>query len=273
MKRTILLSLLTIIALCTYAQDIDQKNVPAVVLNAFQLKFANADDVDWELEKGNYHVEFEINNKNHDVLLDDRGNVLRHEQDLWESEIPAAVMASIRSKCMFFDIDDADKKEEGGKVIYYINFEIDNKDFDFLIDEKGTLLMFEQELKKSEIPAPILNTIMTQYGSFDLDDADLLEEGAKVLIKLKGEIDDKDHFFLFDGNNKMLWHTQDLRNSEIPLPVMNAIPSLYPGYEIRDADKIEEGGKTTYDIQLRKSKERINILFDEKGNVLAPAKE
>ena len=85
---------------------------------------------------------------------------------------------------------------------------------------------------------------------------------------MDGEVNDKDHSFWFDDKGKLLKHHQDLRNSEIPLPVMTAISSLYAGYEIRDADKIEEGGKIIFDMELRKSKERINVKFNPKGEVL-----
>ncbi|MFC2115965.1 PepSY-like domain-containing protein [Bacteroidota bacterium] len=268
MRRTIFLTLLAVIAICTYAQDIEQKNVPAVLVNAFQLKFANTEDVDWELKEGVYLVDFELNDKDNTVWMDDKGNILKHKQELWESEVPGYVIATIRSKCEFFDLNDAERTEEGDKVVYYINFERGSKDCDFWLDGKGNLIKFKQELKKSEIPETILTSIRNQYGSFDIDDAEKTEAGGKVIIKLDGEINDKDHSFWFDAKVSMLKHTQDLRNSEIPVPVMKSISSLYTGYEIRDADKIEEGGKTTYDLELRKSKEKIHVIFDQKGEVL-----
>ena len=89
-----------------HAQDIDQRNVPAVVLNAFQLQFPNASDVDWNIRNGNYYVEFEINNKDNDVLLDYRGALIKHKKDLFVSEIPGNVMKTIKTKVSFFDIKD-----------------------------------------------------------------------------------------------------------------------------------------------------------------------
>ncbi len=59
-----------------------------------------------------------------------------------------------------------------------------------------------------------------------------------------------------------------MRKSEIPAKVMTAISSLYSGYEIRDADKIEEGGKIYFDLELKKSKEKVNVKFNPEGKVL-----
>lgn len=46
-------------------------------VNAFQLKYVNADDIDWELIEGNYHVEFELNNKDFEFWMNEKGKLLR----------------------------------------------------------------------------------------------------------------------------------------------------------------------------------------------------
>ena len=191
-----------------FAQDISQNNVPAVVLNAFQLKYGNASDVEWRLEKGNYRVNFEVNGKDHELRLDDRGKIVKHEQDLYVSEIPKVVLETVRGKVPFFDVEDADKITENGQTTFEINFEIDDKDHDFWINEKGTLLKYEKELKRNEIPAVILATL----------------------------------------NEK------------------------YQGYEIRVAELKEESAASFYDIQLRKSKEKVRLTFNPKGEIIGSTK-
>ncbi len=56
MKQLTVLLVFLLVTANIFAQDISQNNVPAVVLNAFQLKYGNASDVEWRLEKGNYRV-------------------------------------------------------------------------------------------------------------------------------------------------------------------------------------------------------------------------
>ncbi len=268
MKRIIVLTLLSAMAVCTYAQDIHQKNVPAVILNAFQLKFANAEDIDWELNKGIFEVEFEFNGKDNKIWMDDRGKIIKHEQNLWQSEVPVAIIEAVRGKCKYFDLDDAERTEEGGRVTYYVDFEVDNKDCHFWIDEKGEILKFKRELKDNQIPASILASIKGQYASFDIDDAELLEEAGKTIYFLDVEIDDKEHNFWYDGSGKMLKHKEDLRNSAIPAAVMTAISSMFPGYDIRDANKITEDGNTIFEILLRKSKDNVRVIFNPLGELV-----
>lgn len=332
MKRIVGLIILALIVGNISAQKIDQKNVPAVILNAFQVKFPTADDVDWRLDKGNYRVSFEVNDKDHQVRLDNRGRFVKHEQDLYVSEIPKVVLETIRKKVPFFDVDDADRITEGKKIVYEINFEIDNKDHDFWINERGKLLNYRKELKKSEvpdfiwsyirntsgnmdvehreyteengrgvywidgdinnmehdfyftekgklikyrkelknseIPSETKNFIKNKYGNLDVDRAEYNEENGKYIYYLSGEISDKDHEFTIEGKTKILLHKQDLRDSEIPTPVLNAVKTKYGDYDIRDADLREENGKSTYIIRLRKSRNNIYVIFDIHGDVI-----
>ncbi len=185
MKRIVGLLMLALNVGNIFAQEISQNNVPAVVLNEFKLKFANATDVKWKLEKGNYRVNFEVNGKDHELKLDDRGKIVKHEQDLYVSEIPKVVMETIKKKVPFFDVEDADKIIENGKTTFEINFEIEDKDHDFWIDEKGKLLKYEKELKRNEIPAVILTTINEKYQGYEIGDAELNEDSTAALYDIK----------------------------------------------------------------------------------------
>jgi len=208
MKQLTVLLVFLLVTANIFAQDISQNNVPAVVLNAFQLKYGNASDVEWRLEKGNYRVNFEVNGKEHQLRLDDRGKIVKHEQDLYVSEIPKVVLETVQGKVPFFDVEDADKITENGQTTFEINFEIDDKDHDFWINEKGTLIKYVKELKRNEIPAVILATL----------------------------------------NEK------------------------YQGYEIRVAELKEESAASFYDIQLRKSKEKVTLTFNPKGEIIGSTK-
>ena len=268
MKRIIGLFVFVLFIGNTFAQNISQSNIPAVVLNAFQLKYPNADDVKWKLEKGNYRVDYRVNSKDNRLTMDYKGNILKHTQDLYISEIPKAVLATIQTRVPYYDVNDADKLVEGSKITYAINFKIDNKKHYFWLDEKGKLLKYRKILKDSEVPAAVMSLIKTKYGPLDIKNGKYVEESGKIVYILRGEIDDRYHFFMFDDKTNLLKHNQDLRNTEIPVPVMNAAKAAYNGYEIRDADLIEEGRKVIYDLEMRKSKEKVHVIFDPDGKIL-----
>ena len=272
MKKIIGLIVFTLFAGYVFAQDINQSNVPAIVLNAFQLKFPNASDVDWKLEKGKYRVNFDVNNKDHQLIIDDKGKLLKLKQELWVSEIPKEVLGTMQSKVTYYDLNDATKLEEGGEVVYEINFENGDEDYDFLIGGNGKLIKYERELRDTEIPVAIVTFVKNKYGDFDIDNAKYTEESGKITYYLNGEITDMDNEFWFDDKNQLLKHKQDLRNSEIPVLVLNAAVAGFSGFEIRDADLTEEGANTTYELELRKSKEKVHVTFNPEGKILKTTK-
>jgi hypothetical protein len=268
MKRIIGFIVIVFFVGNTFAQDISQSNIPAVVLNSFQLKFPNAEDVRWKLEEGNYQIKYKVNNKFNELHLDYRGNVLKYHQDLWGSEVPELVINTIKSRVKYFDLNDADLIKEGNETYYEINFELDGKDHDFWIDEKGKLLKYRRELKDSEIPASIISLINTKYGKLDIDRTRYVEESGKIVYIIEGEINDYDHVFTIDNKETVLKHEQDLRDNEIPVPIKKTLNESYKDYDIRDADLIEEGGKTSYILRIRKSKEQLYVTFNKNGKVL-----
>ena len=268
MKRIIGLLVFILFAGTAFTQSISQSNVPAVVLNVFQLTFPNADDVKWKFEKGNYRVDYKVHSKVHRLYIDNKGKVLKHTQDLFVSEIPGPVLETIRSRTAYYDLHDSDRFEEGGKITYEIKFKMDGKNHLFRINEKGELQKFRKELKDSEIPASIMNLINSIYGEMDIDGAKYVEEPGRTIYMLRGEINDYDHAFTFDQDARILEHSQDLAKSEIPDAILKAVNKSYPGYEIRDADLEEEGGKGVYILKLRKSRENIYVTFNLRGKIL-----
>lgn len=268
MKRIIGLLVLTLFAGTIFAQEISQRNVPAVVLNAFQVKFPNATDIEWKLEKGNYNIRFEVNNKENELLMSDRGIILQHLQDLYVSEIPKGVLETIKFKVAFFDVSDADRLDVGSKISYKIILKINEKNPEFMIDELGKLLKYTKELKDSEVPLPITTLINSKYGSLHIDDASITEESGRITYLLEGEINDMEHVFLFDDKAIVLKHDQDLRNNEVPVQVMNAAKAAYPGFEIRDTDLLEDAGQVIYIIDMSKSKEKVRVILTTDGKIL-----
>lgn len=121
------------------AQDIPQSQVPSVVVNAFQSKFPNADDVDWEKEGKLFKVDFEIGSRDHDLWIDNSGNIKKHKEELNKSDLPAAVAEKIKNEFKEYSIDDVDKIEADGKVSYLVELDGKDGDRDVSFSEDGTV--------------------------------------------------------------------------------------------------------------------------------------
>jgi len=105
------------------AQDIDKKNVPAVVRSAFSKAYPKARDVDWKMEGSNYKVGFEIAKADHKATYTATGKTISFEKDIPNTQLPASIAKSIKTKYPQGRIDDVDWINTGGKVTYKIDIE------------------------------------------------------------------------------------------------------------------------------------------------------
>jgi hypothetical protein len=124
MMKNVLAALLVVggfIGSC--AQDIQQKNVPSVVLNAFMTTYPQATDVEWELRGGTYNVEFEIGEIDHEAWFDGSGKLLKHKEEVPHLSLPSAIADLIKHDFSSYKLDGVDKMEENGKTFYLIELD------------------------------------------------------------------------------------------------------------------------------------------------------
>jgi hypothetical protein len=124
MKKLIIILLAAwVVNVNANAQDIPQSQVPSVVLNSFQVKFPNATDIDWELKGDQYKVDFEIGTRDHDIWIDKSGNIKKHKEDIAKKELPQEIVKKIEKDFGSYKIDDTDKIEVDGKVVYQVELD------------------------------------------------------------------------------------------------------------------------------------------------------
>lgn len=127
------------LTLAATAQDIPQRDVPSVVLNAFQSKFTDATDLEWELKGELYKAEFEIGKRDHDVWIDKSGNIVKHKEDFPKSELPAAIRQTIEADFKGYRIDDVDKIEANGKTYFQVDLDGTTGDRDVYFTPDGKI--------------------------------------------------------------------------------------------------------------------------------------
>lgn len=140
-NRKIAASLIALLIFGTAtAQKLPAKDVPSVILNAFQTRFRNAEDVEWKHKHGYYEVEFEIGRREHEIKYDAKGNILSYEEELDLTNVPQPVQAAIKSQYPGSTVKEA-KKIESGNVTYKV--EIRNttgEEWDIILDASGKIL-------------------------------------------------------------------------------------------------------------------------------------
>ena len=121
------------------AQDIPQEQVPSLVLNAFQTKFSNATDVEWEKKGDLFKVEFEIGSIDHDLWIDKTGNITKHKEEFPKTNLPKAISQKITTEFNGYRIYGVDKIESDGKIFYEVELDGKSDDRDVLFASDGSI--------------------------------------------------------------------------------------------------------------------------------------
>ena len=96
MKKIMLLAVLFAFAQTAFTQA---SKVPEAVKMTFAKAYPNADDVEWELEDGNFEVEFEMtDDQEMSVVYDANGIVLETELEIAFSALPQAAQEALKGK-------------------------------------------------------------------------------------------------------------------------------------------------------------------------------
>lgn len=107
-----------------------ESRMPDAVEEAFRSSFAGATNIDWERERDMYEIEFEMDRAEHKILFDESGNIVEHKAEIASSDLPAEVMNTINTQYKEKQIDEIEKIEKDGRVVYQVEFER------FMFDDK-----------------------------------------------------------------------------------------------------------------------------------------
>lgn len=140
MKNTLFIILAILFSGLVNAQDLRKEQVPSVVLNSFNKSFPKAARVDWEKKGELFSAEFEIGRRDHEILLNNKGQVVKHKQDIASKSLPTAVRNSINQKYKSYRIDDVEKIEEGKSVFYKVELKKLTEELKLYFDKNGNTI-------------------------------------------------------------------------------------------------------------------------------------
>ena len=142
MKKIMLMLVAGLMASLTYAQKIQDKNVPAVVKAAFQKQYPTAKEVKWEKENGNYEVSFDLNEADNSVLIDANGNILETEIEIETSQLPAGVLDYVKTNYGGEKVTEIAKITDAKGTVTY---EVEIKGKDLIFDNNGKFIKASQD--------------------------------------------------------------------------------------------------------------------------------
>ena len=151
--KSFITSILVVILFSVIAYS--QTKVPEKVATAFKVKYLAAKDVEWGKESDTeFEAEFKLNGKEMSANFDASGRWLETEAKLAPKDLPAPVLATIKSQFGDSKIKKAESLQKAGEpMIYEVKLGQDETEQEVVLDPRGKVLKKEakdEEVKESE---------------------------------------------------------------------------------------------------------------------------
>ena len=137
MKKLALMMVAAMITSLTFAQKLQEKDVPASVKTAFQKNFPQVKADKWEKEGVNFEVEFEMNKSEQSVLFDAQGDIIETEIEIEISELPNRILDYVKKNYIGQSVKEAAKITDTKGTLTY---EVEIKGMDLLFDSNGKFI-------------------------------------------------------------------------------------------------------------------------------------
>lgn len=137
MKKLMLMTVAAMFTSLTFAQKMQDKDVPATVKTTFQKQYPDAKELKWEKENGNFEVEFELKETEYSVLLDASGNILETEIEISIDALPSNAKDYVLKNHSGQKIKEAAKITDAKGTVTY---EAEIKGIDLIFDSNGNFI-------------------------------------------------------------------------------------------------------------------------------------
>jgi len=141
MKKAVTMMVAGVITSFSFAQKIQEKDVPTTVKTSFNKTYPTAKEVKWDKEGNNYEASFDANEIDNSVLFDATGNEVETEVEIELNQLPSGVLKYVKTHYSNQKVKEAAKITDAKGAITY---EAELKGMDVLFDSNG---IFIKEMK------------------------------------------------------------------------------------------------------------------------------
>jgi uncharacterized membrane protein YkoI len=149
MKQILLICAVLLLSGWLQAQKLKESEVPVIVKGAFMKNFPNAKDVKWSKEsESEFEAEFRNGSRIQAANFDSTGKLLITETEIKKTDLPVAVLTTIKKEFDGYKLEEIEKAEIHGSMFYELELEKGEKSYTIQISPDGKVL--KREEKKEE---------------------------------------------------------------------------------------------------------------------------
>jgi len=125
---------------------------------------------------------------------------------------------------------------------------------------------FAGGLKSGDIPAQVMSTFKTACQK--AEDVHWKTKGEN--FKVNYECNDADMSMIIDPDGNLLEKVTDIKSTGLPAGTVEVLSTRYPGFKIRESEKVERNGTIEYEVDLAKKAE---VILNASGNLIRESVE
>jgi uncharacterized membrane protein YkoI len=124
-----------------------------------------------------------------------------------------------------------------------------------------------QDLHQSQVPSLTVNSFQKSFPkAFDIE---WEQDGEHYKVEFETGLLGTDHTIWYNKTGKVIRHKEEISKSKLPQKVLAKINSNFRGYRVDEVEKIAEGGKIIYTLELESLTKEWKVAFDSEGNILS----
>ena len=82
-------------------------------------------------------------------------------------------------------------------------------------------------------------------------------------------LDNENYYAWYDSDGNWIGSAYVVRDhSTLPTSITNTINAQFPGYTITEVTREFENGRMAYEVELKSSTQKVEVLMDSNGNIL-----
>jgi hypothetical protein len=130
---------------------------------------------------------------------------------------------------------------------------------------------YSQKLKEKDVPASVVNAFKAKFPSLKAEEWEKEENYFEAEFNKDG----KEYEAAFDTNGKWIETEREIKSSELPQVVKDAITKTsYKDWEVEEAVELESPEyKLAYEVEMEKGKQKISLYFTPEGKLIKEEKE
>lgn len=128
-----------------------------------------------------------------------------------------------------------------------------------------------QKVKEAEVPKAVMESFNKSFKDVK---AEKWEKEKNGNYEAEFDFNKEEMSASYSADGKLMETETEIKVSDLPASVSDYIAKNYPGKKIKEAAKIvDDKGSLSYEAEIKKGKEDLDLLFDQSGNFLREAKD